>query len=203
MASVVEICNLALARLGDEATVASIDPPEGSAQAEHCQRFYPIARDALLESHDWSFATVRDRLALLANTDTWEWQFAYVEPANTIRVLAILGPNGSATDEPQDFDREAVASGSATKILTNQPDAVGRYTVRVLDSTRYPPLFTDALAWLLASMLAKTVVKGEAGINLERGCMQQYMLKLSEAKVSDANQRRVQPKHTPGWIGAR
>lgn len=203
MASVVEICNLALARLGDEATVASIDPPEGSAQAEHCQRFYPIARDALLEMHDWSFATTRARLALLANTDTWEWQFAYAEPANAIRVLAILLPNGSATDDPQDFDREANADATVTKILTNQPDAVARFTVRVLDSTRYPPLFTDALAWLLASMLAKTVIKGEAGINVERGCMQQFMLRVGEAKVSDANQRRVQPKHTPGWIGAR
>ena len=40
MASEVEICNLALARLGDAATVVSIDPPEGSAQAEHCAMFY-------------------------------------------------------------------------------------------------------------------------------------------------------------------
>lgn len=51
MASEVDICNLALARLGDNATVASIDPPEGSAQAEHCARFYAIARDSLLEMH--------------------------------------------------------------------------------------------------------------------------------------------------------
>ena len=114
MASIVEICNLALARLGDEATVASIDPPEGSAQAEHCQRFYPIARDVLLETHDWSFATTRARLSLLADADTWEWQYAYAEPANTIRVLSILGPNGSATDEPQDFDStRMVFAGSA------------------------------------------------------------------------------------------
>ncbi len=49
MPSVVDLCNLALAYLGDDATVASIDPPEGSAQAEHCQRFYPIARDTLLQ----------------------------------------------------------------------------------------------------------------------------------------------------------
>ena len=61
MASDVEICNLALSHLGDTATVASIDPPEGSAQAEHCARFYPIARDALLEKHDWSWATRRSR----------------------------------------------------------------------------------------------------------------------------------------------
>ena len=59
MSSEVAICNLALAHLGDSATVASIDPPEGSAQSEHCARFYPIARDALLEMHAWKFATRR------------------------------------------------------------------------------------------------------------------------------------------------
>ena len=48
MPSEVDICNLALGHLGDSATVATIDPPEGSAQAEHCARFYPIARDARL-----------------------------------------------------------------------------------------------------------------------------------------------------------
>ena len=37
-----------LGHIGDAATVSSINPPEGSAQAEHCARFYPIARDALL-----------------------------------------------------------------------------------------------------------------------------------------------------------
>ena len=59
MSSEIDICNLALARLGDDATVASIDPPEGSAQAEQCARFYSIARDTMLEMHDWRFATKR------------------------------------------------------------------------------------------------------------------------------------------------
>ena len=68
MASEVDICNLALAHLGDSATVASINPPEGSAQAEMCQRFYPIARDSLLEMHNWGFATRRKALAQLNNT---------------------------------------------------------------------------------------------------------------------------------------
>ena len=66
MASEVEICNLALARLGDAATVVSIDPPEGSAQAEHCAMFYPMARDTLLAQHPWGFAQRRVRPARLA-----------------------------------------------------------------------------------------------------------------------------------------
>lgn len=201
MASIVDICNLALARLGDEATVASIDPPEGSAQADHCARFYPIARDALLQTHDWGFATTRVRLALFSGVDTWEWQYAYAEPADSIRILAILSATGSATDDPQSFDREHTTNG--VKILTNAPEAVARYTVRVVDPNRYSPLFIDALAWMLASMLAKTLVKGEAGINLERGALQQFMRVMSDARVSDANQRRVKPTHTPDWIGSR
>lgn len=62
MPSAVTICNLALAHLGDSATVSSIDPPEGSAQAEHCARFYPVALGLLLEAHPWNFATKRSRL---------------------------------------------------------------------------------------------------------------------------------------------
>ena len=54
MASAVDICNLALSHLGDTATVASLDPPEGSAQAEHCARFYPVARDALVRGRPGS-----------------------------------------------------------------------------------------------------------------------------------------------------
>jgi hypothetical protein len=67
VASEVDICNLALGHIGDSATVSSINPPEGSAQAEHCSRFYPIARDSLLEMHNWGFATKRTNLALLSS----------------------------------------------------------------------------------------------------------------------------------------
>ena len=67
MASVVDICNLALAHLGDDATISSIDPPEGSAQAEHCKRFYTSARDTLLQLHPWNFASKRIALAELGD----------------------------------------------------------------------------------------------------------------------------------------
>lgn len=90
MASEVEICNLALAHLGDAATVASINPPEGSAQAEHCARFYPVARDALLEMHDWSFATKRVTLPMLATNPTIQWGYAYAAPNDMVNVISVL-----------------------------------------------------------------------------------------------------------------
>ena len=72
MASAVEICNLALSFLGDTGSIASIDPPESPAQAKMCAIYYPIAKSAMLEMHDWSFATKRQLLAKLSSEETAE-----------------------------------------------------------------------------------------------------------------------------------
>lgn len=201
MVSAVTICNLALARLGDSATVASLDPPEGSAQAEHCARFYPVARDSLLEMHAWRFATRRERLAKLA-TDTWNWAYAYAEPNGALKLLAVLPESASSDAETQGYESESDTNGAAI-ILTNQEGATLRYVACVTDTTVFSPLFVDALAWLLASYLAGPVIKGDAGATMARACMQSFLIALSNAKTSDANQRSVQPKHTPSWIAGR
>lgn len=196
MASEVVICNLALARLGDEATVTSIDPPEGSVQAHHCAHFYPLARDSILELHDWRFATRRAALAPLA-TPVGDWAFAYSVPPVMVRALEVLAPDG-----PQPYALESGDDGEPV-LLTDAADAVLRYTTRELDPMRFPPLFTDALAALLASHLAGPVIKGDAGKTEAKAQLQHFQLLLSRAKVSDANQQRLLPEHTPGWIAGR
>lgn len=201
MASEVDICNLALARLGDNATVASIDPPEGSAQAEHCARFYPVARDSLLEMHAWKFATRRVLLAQLT-TDTWNWSFAYAEPTGVLKLLAVLPASASSDADTQDYEAETDGNGTPI-ILTDQEGASLRYVAHVTDTTVFSPLFVDALAWLLASYLAGPVLKGDAGAAMAKACLQSFMLALSNAKVSDANQRKVRPEHKPDWIAGR
>ena len=201
MASEVDICNLALARLGDNATVASIDPPEGSAQAEHCARFYAVARDSLLEMHAWKFATRRVQLANLT-VPSWDWSFAYAEPTGTLKLLGVLSATASNDDETQPYEAESDATGAAI-ILTNQESASLRFVARVTDTTKFSPLFVDALAWLLASYLAGPVLKGDAGAAMAKTCLQSFMLAFSNAKVSDANQRKVRPEHTPAWIAGR
>ena len=161
MASEIEICNLALSHLGDSATVASIDPPEGSAQAEHCAIFYPVARDALLEMHNWKFATRRATLALLT-ADSWSWSYAYAKPANAMKLLAVL-PAGAGSDaDGEEYEMESADDG-AQLILTNTALASARYIAFVADTTTFSPLFTLALSYQLASMLAGPIIKGDAG----------------------------------------
>jgi hypothetical protein len=207
MASEVDIANLALSHLGDDATIASLDPPEGSAQAEHCARFYPMARDSLLEMHSWRFATRRTALAELTNT--WpQWAYAYAKPADCLRVISVIDP-----EAPDDLAQLGVKTAKpftveinddlAEVILTNQTDAVLRYVARTEDTTKFPPLFTMALSWHLASMIAGPVLKGDAGAAEAKRCTQVAQQWLARALASDADHRKVEVTHVPEFIAAR
>jgi hypothetical protein len=198
----VEICNLALARLGDNATVASIDPPEGSMQSEHCAMFFPLARDSMLELHAWNFATRRARLAQLA-IEPPDWTYAYARPLDALRAIALFSPElGSVEDELLEFESSSDAKGNAI-ILTHLPDAHLRYDARVVDAGTFPPLFVDSLAWLLAAYLAGPVMKGDAGAKMSRDCQQAFRATLSAAIVSDSNQHRERIDFTAPWIDKR
>lgn len=185
MASDVDICNLALAHLGDEATVSSISPSDGSQQADYCVLFYPIARDQLLGMHAWSFATKRVTLALLNTSELPDtWQYCYAAPNGAIQVIAVLPPGNTdtfvATDpsnplygaptqpgdlNTQPFIQETLQDGSKV-IFTNVQDATARYIYGVTDTTKFPPLFVTALARLLAAYLAGPILKGEIGMKV-------------------------------------
>ncbi len=225
MASEVDIVNLALSRLGDRATVSSIDPPEGSAQAAHAARFYPVARDALLEMHTWAFASRRATLALLAGAPPSQWLYAYEMPADALRAIAVT--SSDATDDysaalpqpynqigapypetatglytPQPYVLESLGDGTAV-VYTNQIDAVLRYTALITDTTRFSPLFTDTLSWLLASHLAGPVLKGKEGRAEARACLKMAQDLLAQATTSDANQRRATVARTAPWQAGR
>lgn len=207
MASDVDICNLALSHLGDTATVSSISPSDGSAQADHCSRFYSIARDSLLEKHAWGFATKRVQLSLIGSN--WsEWEYAYAQPSDALNIMAVLPPY--STDDysdgglyiPQPFSCEVNESNQEV-IYTDQADAVLRYTSLVTDTTKFSPLFIVALSWHLASMLAGPLLKGDAGAAEGKRCAQMAQAFLDQAMESDASQRKSQPVHNVSWITGR
>jgi hypothetical protein len=224
MASSVDISNLALAHLGDSATVASIDPPEGSAQAEHCARFYPLALASMLEMHTWAFCTRRTTLAQVANPST-TWLYAYARPAGCLNILSIIDPaasddysavlgntsysnfNGatvpvSGVYTPQKFAVETAVSGEEI-ILTNQAGAVARYTAHVSDTAKFTPLFTEALTWLLASKLAGPVLKGSEGRSAAKDCLSTFNYWMTRAAGSDASNQLIAPEQQVAWVNAR
>lgn len=204
MASDVDICNLSLSHLGDDATVSSIDPPEGSAQAEHCAKFYPVARNALLEMHDWRFAGKR---VVLANVDNplGSWQFAYALPPDCIAPRAVLLPQTTDDNDTHDFIVETADNGDLV-LYTNVGQATLRYTALATNTTKFTPLFVAALARLLASYLAGLVVKGDAGMKVAKIQYDSFInIEFPHAASADSNARKSNPYETftPGGIAAR
>ncbi len=217
----VDICNLALSYLGDSATVASIDPPEGSAQAQHCARFYPMALKVMLEAHTWGFITKRMYLALLSSPyfDGF-WQFAYAYPSDANQIISVLPQSlysgvpidawlGFCSYYPFDFelqypcDFQVEMSSGVQVILSNVDSAVARYTTTEVQPGLFSGIFTDALAWKLASMLAGPIIKGDAGAAESKRCLGMHMQIMAQAKAQDASQQRSTSSHVPIWVADR
>lgn len=178
MASVVGICNLALASIGHRAEVTAISPPDGSQEAALCSRFYEHARDAALEAHEWSFATKRVALADLGTPPTG-WDYRYAMPNGVIRPLRVV-ETGTTTEQPYAIESD----DSGTVIYTDVENAEFHYVARITDPTKYSPSFTNALAWTLAAYLAGPLT---GDLKLGEYAMQMSRAMVSQSQAADAN----------------
>lgn len=191
MSTAVDICNLALARLGDPATISSIDPPEGSAQADHCARFYPMARDAVLSSHPWRFAVTRKRLAKISEKPVGTEANYFALPSDCLRLVSVHDA-GEVTPWDENFidlpslTHTVEQRASAKVLLCYASDVFVRYvSVRTPESV-FPPDVVDAVGWLLASYLAGTMVPGTSGTQLAAQLTQAYQGSLQAAVANDS-----------------
>lgn len=196
MASEVDICNLALSHFGEQANISSINPPDGSAQAEQAARFYPIARNELLEAHPWTFASKRIALAELSN-DRTDWAYRYAIPSDCLKPRRVL-PDGYADSENDGSPYE----WEGTSLYTNEANATLVYTYLLTDTTKFSALMVVALSWRLAAYLAGPIVKDATG-RIQATLGRNADIKLGEARVSNANATRNRATHTSTAQGAR
>lgn len=208
MATEVSICNLALSYLGDDASVTSIRPPDGSAQAQMCSTFYPVAVSAMLELFDWSFAIKHTRVAAYATQFTGDWKFVYQLPSDAIRVVDVARGDSTGMELPEIW--KMMLAGHAPKfevngrlLYTNIEKPIVSYVSSLVPEQSFSPTFVVALAYYLASMIAGARIKGKEGQMLAKDIDQRFQVALSAAKTRDANQQRVRIEHVPSWIEVR
>lgn len=209
MASDIDICNLALSYLGNDTVVTALVPADGTLEADLCARFYPVARDAVLGSHAWSFATKRTTLALLDIGDELPptWLYAYALPNLCLSPISVLFPSAAqipvaefdtqglpaapSDNDTQPFVVETISDDSQV-LLTNVTDAVVRYIGFVANTTKFTPLFIVAVARLLASMLAGPIIKGKEGMAVAQGERKFYeAVDFPRAAAWDSKGRKV------------
>lgn len=303
----VDICNQALALIGEAPSITSISPPDGSPHAQVCALFYGQARQSVLELRTWSFAARRATMGavrvavtfdpalnlvttatahgLLANqkfrvvklnvggamptpvvedtdyyvatvfnstgfymtteldgdildlttsgtgqfviekqSDRSSWPFMYALPTDYMRSLAVLPPGVADEDFPyatsggswnesgatlQGYPvaygpqgalvaayKVEVNTGGDLVVYTTVEDADLRYCAAVTDTTQWSALFTQAVTWQLASLLAGAIKRSEQTANW---CMQMFERALGKASSQDANASNLPLPQNHPW----
>ena len=141
----VSIYNLALLHLG----IDKIDGfADGSVEATTGNLQYGITRDALLESHPWSFAyEFGELLTVLVATPTTAWDFQYTLPSG-LRTLKRVHDQGWVLP----FLKVA-----NDRIYVNQSTSVYIDYVRDVGEAEFPNLFVQALAYQVAVDVGMTL----------------------------------------------
>jgi len=180
MASLVEILNLALLRLGTRAQIEH--PEEQSREASVLAILYPSCLDATLAAFPWGFAVKRDALAEMADPPA-DWTYRYRYPGDCMRARNIV-PRARDRRPPIPFE-VAWDGDSGRVILTDEAQAVLRYTARMSDPAVFDPEFVYALSWHLASEAAVALTDSPA---VKQQAYAIYQAALRQAWAAVANE---------------
>jgi hypothetical protein len=139
----IDICNLALARLGDARITALSN---STAQGTYCSLFYAQTVKELQSDYPWQFC--RKIATLTATTaPAMGYPAAYTLPADYIRVMRL---NNIGEDE--NFGNYEIFGQT---IHTTETGTVRLdYIASVTDTTKFPALFIELLTIKLAGLLA-------------------------------------------------
>lgn len=205
MASVVQVCNLALGRIGIDQFIEDIE--DRNSRAIACKQYINGCRMAVLSDFPWNFAT---KVVQLARVDVAVpgWAIAYRYPADCLTLRAITTASGDRFQPPPlwgaaEAERATMIQGTARfrvvmdpempdarVILTDLEDAFGWYTADVPGPAVWPRLFVEALAWKLAAELAGPL-RVEA--RLRQYAETTYLWSLSQAQAGSLNEEEPDP----------
>ncbi|MGL3999850.1 hypothetical protein ACR3LR_08525 [Pantoea eucalypti] len=192
MASVIEICNIALSRLGNSRTINTLS--EKSKEAGLCDLHYDSARLEVLADFDWNFAIKRVALADTSSAPS-DWQYAYRYPTDCQRIVDILVPGMRNPPERCRIEYQIGASsdGTGKLIFTDQENAWLRYVCDIKDPNMFDPLFRSALSWKLASEVGMSL---SSAPNLVQNCLTMYSQTIRSAGSRSLNesQEPVEPQ---------
>ena len=151
MTSQVEICNLALAKLGHMQFITSMG--EASKAANLLNIFYNPGRDSLIREFLWKFARKRVQLAPLSASPLFDGGSYFQIPTDCLRVVS---PGDTYR---QQYGRWFV---EGDKIVADTSSLNLVYLQRIEDPNLFDPVFVQAFAAKLAYELAMPLAQSQS-----------------------------------------
>jgi hypothetical protein len=198
MSTVIQVCNMALARINVMPGINSID--EQSKEAIACKLFYETMRDFVLKDYDWGFARCRVALALLDVEAPTNWDYTYAYPSDCLEIRSVVIPGMPQPRSDQRIPYKLGNVADVRVIHTNAQDTEIEYTRRVTDPTLFDVMFVTALAWMLASEIAMPLT---GKVQLAADAITGYQRTVARAAAANLNEAEEGPEPLPAAIAAR
>ena len=181
--SKVDLCNMAISRLGNFGTISNIDTPESAAEIT-CALWYDISRETFLKMTMPNFSLARKTLALVVETPPFPFAFSYKYPSDCLKVQG----RGAIEDTTNDFTVEG------DRIYTDVVWEDGfplRYIKDIKDVTSMSPEFKVGFSWFLAGEIALDITQDVSKAKMIEAAMPQKMATLSGLNAQENKPIRI------------
>lgn len=193
MASVVEVCNSALQKLGAD-RISSLSDNSRNARAVNAA--HTRVRDKLLRRYAWGFAIKRDELAASSTDPLFGPAKQYPVPSDFLRLLP---PDPEANLNSLDWRIERGPSGRVIVTEDGAPLQI-RYISRVTDPNEMDALFLELWAVELALDICQEII----GSNTKKEALREdRKMILAEARQVNAFESVADEPPLDTWITAR
>jgi len=188
-----DVINTGLSHIGATAIVSLTD---GSKSANEASKVYTEIRDRLLRSHDWNFATKRQKLAQSATAPAFEFDYAYPLPSDWIRTTSV---HNNDAGHGTILYRMEIVNGQRC-IVTSASECYLRYVYRVTDPNLMSPDFRAALEYTIADALAIPLASSNT---LQEKMEDKARRALAAARSSDGMGQFPEQRPRGSWAGVR
>ena len=174
----IDICNLALARLGD-ASIAALDGT--TAQAKYCNLFYAQTVEELQTEFDWQFC--RKQVAFTSSAVPLSgYSYQNDQPNDFIRAIRL-----GNIDASENFGTWEIHGSKIHTNLAATPaiPLVLDYIALVDTESSFPAIFVEALSMKLAAVLAMPLTGSK---ELFTQCVQLYTATIQKPAFGNATE---------------
>lgn len=198
MASVIQIANRALTKLGAARIISLGDDNKQSRAVLSC---FDDLRDDELRSHRWSFAMKRTSLAADSEAPAFGFTYAYTLPADFLR-LDLVNDEFPAVVMDNYIGMETNEYAiEGNKILANMAAPLKlRYIARIEDPNQMDVNFREALSCRIAAELAEDLTQSNQKREL---AWNEYKQAVSRAIRTNAIEKPPMMQGDNQWIMSR
>ena len=200
MASITDICNMAISHLGISKDIANVTT-EQSAEAKACRRFLDIARETVLKDYNWPFATKMATLNLVEEDPNDEWAYSYRYPSDCLYARRILSGFRDDTDLTR-IPYKITQDSTGILIYCDTENAILEYTLNTKNVDLFSSDFKFALSYRLAHYIAPRITAGDP-FGLGDKALQKYVLEIQRASANAFNEDKSSLPLTTDSISAR